>query len=218
MASAFEWTRHCFIPLGVSFIKVTRHNVNGWCFIQRPLGLPDLGGWTAMMAMQSIKLFPRLGNKGLLTWHLDWMTPIKTSPGVRRCCFFSKLASSRPKFPKTPTRRSCHTEEFIFKKRSKKMEASSIIQILISHIFFFAFWIVFCQTMETAESERLLPGSEAHNPSTPRHLPTQQRLVLRRAVRKGSRASSTKYPSGYLTHQGRLTNRTWNWWFPKGFS
>ena len=23
MASAFEWTRHCFIPLGVSFIKVT---------------------------------------------------------------------------------------------------------------------------------------------------------------------------------------------------
>ena len=123
------------------------------------------------------------------------MTPIKTSPGDRRCCFFSKLASSRPKFPKTPTRKSCHTEEFGFKKRSQKKWKHLPLSKFSSLTSSVAFEHCFLSKHGSAESVNCF-RDQKHTT----HLPTPstlypQRLVLRRAVRKGSKASSTKYPS-----------------------
>lgn len=153
MASAFEWTRHCFIPLGVSFIKVTSSSTLTVDASSIPaFGLTRLRGeCTAMMAMPSIKLFPRLGKEGL-TWHLEsWLNDTHQKHLQEMygdVVFFSKLASSRPKFPKTPARKSCHTEEFGFKKRSNKWKHLPLSKFSSLIIFCCVLNIVFCQTMD----------------------------------------------------------------------
>ena len=171
--------------------------------IQTPLGLPDFGGMNGHDGNAiSTRLFPRLGKRRthMASWILiEWHPSKHLQEMYGDVVFFSKLASSRPKFPKTPTRKSCHTEEFGFKKRSQKKWKHLPLSKFSSLISSVAFWTLFFVKPWISRIWKIASGIRSTQPIYPPPSTLYpQRLVLRRAVRKGSKASSTKYFSGYL--------------------